>query len=379
MNTELKNKLKAMSEDELREILNNKDQYIPETIQFVKQLLHEEDEENSSEIIENANKNNTESYNAHKKNSMGSICVICCLIICFFAVITSFYIVTQNNKKLATENAIERINKLVEEIYTVDSCYGNDFLLAKDKLVEIKTLIRENDIDGLPLSKYNAANTYISDLKTLDDFYNLYEKVNYDNELYVKEADELIRKMTNEKVINKLSEGDLLYSFADSVKHVILGKAFFTAQNYFINNNPNCTLLNVGEFNPAMSVSEQYTFILNNYANEISVYGVDRIANDEEECRKYEWIHTEMLASTVEKIQSEGGYAVFVNYYKNDDEFTLYPPTRTLYWKVGADVSADVVDGAIKYNITRYSDGKIETYNGLSTDEALNFVMLNPA
>lgn len=375
MNTELKEKLQAMTEEELREILNNENQYMSETIRFVKELLHEEYEEDSCEI----KKNNIEQSTSHKKIPLGVICIICCAIICIFAVTTAVYIVNQNNKKLATENAIERINKLVEEIYTVDSCYGNDFLLAKDKLVEIKTLIEENDIDGLPLSKYNAANTYISDLKTLDDIYNLYEKVNSDNELYVKEADKLIRKMTNEKVINKLSEGDLLHGFADGVKHVVLGRAFFTAQNHFIDNNQDCTLLNVGEFNPSMSVSEYSTFILNNYAKEISVYGVERITTEEKECRDYEWIHTEMLASTVEKIQSEGGYAIFVNYYKNDDEFTLYPPTRTLYWKVGVDVSADVVDGDIKYNITRYSDGKTETNNGLSTDEALNFVMLNPA
>lgn len=380
MTTEWKEKIQSMTETELREILNNENQYMPETIEFAKQLLHEEVEKKSAETNAIIREQNGHSIESHRKISGGVICIICCAIICIFTVFISVYILNQNNKKVSIENAIERINKLVEEIYVVEHYDDNDFLLAKDKLVEIKTLIDENDIEGLVRSKYEDASVYINDLKTLDELRGLYTKVNYDDEKYVKEADKLIRKITDKKVKNKVvSEGDLLVGLAQSIKNVVLGKAFFKSQNYFINNNPNCTLLNVGAFTPTISISDEYTFILNNYANEISVYGIDKIVNSEEECRNHKWIHTEMLATTVEKIQSEGGYAIFVNYYRNDDEFTLYPPTRTLYWKVGVDVSADLTDDVIKYNITRYVDGKTETYNELSVEEALNFVMLNPA
>lgn len=65
------------------------------------------------------------------------------------------------------QNAIQRIDKLVEEIYEVKNCKNNDFLIAKDKLSEIQLLIEKNEIEGLPRSKYIDVKSYMNDLEIL--------------------------------------------------------------------------------------------------------------------------------------------------------------------------------------------------------------------
>lgn len=379
MTDELKEKIQSMSEDKLHDIIENKDEYLPELVEYVNEILGIQ----SSVITENVSeelKETASSPKAHNKNTLAIICIVCCAIICIVTMISAIFIVNQNNKKEEVLKATQRIDKLVEEIYMVDSSMDEDYLLAKDKLVEIKTLIEENDIEGLPLTKYNDAGVYLTDLKTLDDIWDLYTKSDIDSIKYVKDVDVLMRRITDEKVRNKLAKDvDLLSGLAGDVKRVILGNAFYKAQEAFTKKYPDCTIMNIGEFNPSMYISDNYTFILNNYANEISMNGIKGTVSSESEAIKYRWINGEMLASTVDTIKSEGGYAIFVSYYKNDDEFTLYPPTRTVYWKVGVDVSAELTDHGIAYNIKRYTDGEIETRNGLTTDEALKFVMLNPS
>lgn len=309
-----------------------------------------------------------------KKNSTLMICIICCTILCILTVIISLCIVNKNNKNLETQNAIEKIDRLIEEIYRVEDCFGNDYLIAKDKLEEVKTLIADNYIKGLTVSKYNDANSYISDLKILSELENL--DFSKDPESFAREADKLIAKITNTKVQEKLERSVVYPNLTGCIKKVILGKAFFTAQEYFSKTYPDRHWGHITEITPNSSISSEYSLYNGDYITNVNANSLITYAYNAKDGSKFQRTNTKMLVSTLDKIKANGGYAIIVNYHgENPDSLAL----GAIFWYVGVDVSFDIYNDSIKYNITRYVDGEPETYNGLSLDEALDFTMLIPS
>ena len=74
-----------------------------------------------------------------KTSHIAIIVMICCICVCLCSLAVFSIMTYQNNKKYALENATQRINELIEDIYEITTVSDPKYTFAKDKLAEIKT------------------------------------------------------------------------------------------------------------------------------------------------------------------------------------------------------------------------------------------------
>lgn len=316
-------------------------------------------------------KENTEYEPSAKKRSAAAAIAVSCAVICVVALCVVGYIVNQNNKRISREYAMERINTLVDDIYEVGYSGGNDYLMAKDKLREIRTLIDENDIAGITVEKYEDASSYLSDLETLDQLYGLDFS---DRESYVRQAGALLQRVSNDKIINRIvSETGIIQECAEAVRHVIVGKAFYNAEQYFVKNYPNDEFRSITEISPRADYPGYYGSVVGYTAP-----GGERMFTSEKDAAdNFDYVDAGISVDSAKKIKNAGGYAITICFWDIDMESEYHDYRQAwVWWYAGVDVSARLVNGQLLFDITEYSEGTPEEKTGLGIDEALNFVML---
>lgn len=299
----------------------------------------------------------------HKTN-IGIIAVICCIILALSVSGAAVYITYSNNKKAEeaaavqkAENATKRINELIDDIYQVSDSYDSSYDIAKDKLTEIEQLINENNITGALAAKYNSASTYLKDLKTYDEIMEVGYSDDYSD---ISRASQLIGQLTDEKVIRKVEQSDITSNFEEFVQKSILARAFYKAQQYVLNKYP-------GSYIYSTYYHDKKTFQLG-----YDVPGTDRTLESEKDTN-FDYADSVLFGSDeiLSKINSNGGYAILVRYQDNS--------MMRIWWCVGADIKAKIDNGALRFDIIRYSNGKSESSNNLTLDQALNFNIINPS
>ena len=84
------------------------------------------------------------------------------------------------------------------------------------------------------------------------------------------------------------------------------------------------------------------------------------------------YISTTMSNETLDKIESNGGYAIVISYDKtgNSDYWDTY-------WYVGFGVSASIKSGGIRYEITKHSGDETHVTSDLTLDEAVEYTTIN--
>ena len=222
-------------------------------------------------------------------------------------------------------------------------------------------------MEGLPVTKYQDASAYIKDLKVLDSIYNMSISTSKQDLI---EADKMIKKMSNEKVIAKLHEGDILASFAESVKNILIAKSFYECQQYILKKHSENEILDTCYYNPFDRV-DPMNYSLTNLTN-VSLPGIDYVMDSEDSTYELDYISTDMSNTTLSKIESNGGYAIVISYYNAEDS-----KNWDTYWYVGFEVSVDTDDNGLKYKITKYSDNESDVISEMTLSEALNYDPIN--
>jgi len=169
MTEELKSKLDQMTESELREVIDNSEDYQEDVLIYAKQLLHIEDtpkQENSNNDIKEVAKERNE------KTSTKTL-VICCSIIIVIIFSVVFGITYYNNAKLQEQTAITRINSVCDEINRLGKDIEPSQLYSyNSKIDELELLVNNNHLDDIYVKKYTEAKNYIEDLKLYKEICN---------------------------------------------------------------------------------------------------------------------------------------------------------------------------------------------------------------
>lgn len=169
MTEELKSKLDQMTESELKEVIDNSEDYQEDVLSYAKQLLHIED----APIQENLNDDIKEVAKESNQKASAKTLVICCGIIIVVILLVVSGITYYNNAKLQEQTAITRINSVCDEINRLDKDIEPSQLYSyNSKIDELELLVNNNHLDDIYVKKYTEAKNYIEDLKLYKEICN---------------------------------------------------------------------------------------------------------------------------------------------------------------------------------------------------------------
>lgn len=277
------------------------------------------------------------------------------LILCIACSVGAVYMMIRaNNIKQEQLRASDRIEQLFDSVAEVENFESeSDYDKYTDKLDEVKTLMNENKLNDKYEKKLNELNLYLSDLKTLQEIEMLHYDI-HNEENFIKK-NELFSKLTDEKVLKKAG----IFDLSEEAKNYIVAKYIYAAQNYFSREYPDCKL------------SKTYEYNTEDNSNTIGVIGYYNtsadIYNNMRRISKYTGV------DTIRDIRSKGCLAICVEYIKDYEINKILQDERILYWYVGFEVSATLKPGGVRYNVTKYSEGKPSVSNDLSFDDLKDY------
>lgn len=329
------------------------------------------------------NTNKTISENANnlpRKPNTSKIIIITALtaiVAIAVAVFGILYITNQNSKKLEQERATNRIDQICDSIMN-QHILNIDYNVAKQQISEVKTLIDENNLEGLPVTKYRNVSEYLNDI-------NLYNKIS-EKEISLKNFKEInadLERIKSKKVREFiLDETGIIYELVDCAKESIIAKSMYKIQEKFYTDMPDCLLVDIVCLDSTSSRGD-YTGAMSR--RKVSCIGVhDTPLKNGSDTSGISYFTTEILTESLDEIDAvNDGYAFVVVYRDpsiDDDAYSRYSDdywrTGTWFWYVGFDISAEYQNSEIIYKIARHSANENSGHR-LNADEVMNYELLN--
>jgi len=331
-------------------------------------------ENNTNEIIPENTNNLTHKSNTSKIIIIATLIVIMVIAVAVFGVL---YITNQNNKKVAQERAINRIDQICDSIMNKD-VPDIDYNVAEQQIGEVKILIDENNLEGLPVTKYRNASEYINDIRLCNEL--LDKEITLEN---FKDINTDLESIKSEKVKKfVLNKTGIIAGLEYYAKELIMAKGMYKLQEKFYNDKSDCILVDIVCLDSTSSRGD-FTGVMN--MRKVDCIGIHNTSlENESDTSDISYVTTEILTDTLDKIDSaNNGYAFGIVYRDPsvDDEANSrhsddYWKTSNWFWHIGFDISAEYQNSEIIYTITEHANNEDSTYT-LNADEIINFELIN--
>lgn len=369
-----------MTDKELHSILDKRDDYIPEVVEFVEKLLgieHAEHEkpnytdnvEKNSNIVKSVPSEDLNKEPNNKHFSSVSIAIICGVIITTIAIAVIIGVTYCINAKIQEQNAITRINSLCDEINRIDNANSHEFSNAESMLTEIKTLIDENNLDEMYEEKYNKCKTYINDLDYKSKIYDIICSNTFN---YNKNLDSYIFGLSDAAYESIMEECKFI--LCDYIEGVLIKNSLETLRNDFLKERQDKTLVDTVYLSPDCIIGSDthiwHPNVLVYGGKDVTTVGINSDGD------YINGMTTELRTGVISNIKNKGNGYAFVCVYC-DGNFTGYDDCGNLYWYVGCEVSDVYVKNDILYfSVTKYTNCIDEDLT-LSYSEVGNYLVLH--
>ena len=331
-------------------------------------------ENNTNEIIPESTNNLTQKSNTSKIIIIAALIVIMVIAVAVFGVL---YITNQNNKKVAQERAMNRIDQICDSIMNKD-VPDIDYNVAEQQIGEVKILIDENNLEGLPVTKYRNASEYINDIRLCNEL--LDKEITLEN---FKDINTDLESIKSEKVKKfVLNETGIIAGLEYYAKELIMAKGIYKIQEKFYNDKSDCILVDIVCLDSTSSRGD-FTGVMN--MRKVNCMGIHNTSlENESDTSGISYVTTEILTDTLDKIDSANNGHAFVAVYRNpdidDEAYSRYSEdywkTSNWFWYVGFDISAEYQNSEVIYKITKHTDNGDSDYT-LNADEIINFELIN--
>lgn len=322
--------------------------------------------ENENTALENnsvqSNINSAQTAVTLKSNHVKIIITIVSIafaLIIASAIFAIGYITTENKK----DKASDRINQICDDISSKE-IYDFDCIAADGQLSEIDALIKENNLDGLPVSKYNDMVQYVADVKSYKKISELSYGIDYSIDKF-RSLNQLFEGLKTDK-IKSLAKDNFTYTLEDYAKRILSAKTIYDIQEIFKKEEADCRLTDIAVVKKDSSRSEVWGYD----AEDVICLGIknDTLASADS-ISDLSTITARIGQETLEELDSKNNGYGFGVVYKDEEGHGW-----TWFWYVGFELSYNIDNHT--YNITGYADGK-KSDMSWSSEEILHNKIFN--